>query len=168
MKDIRSLVTFCLLTTIAALAIVGVLHAQGTVGIPPAQQGPALQDGTWLNGIANGYNRSFVSGLTATAGGTQAAALVLPANVMLIEVDTTATSGDSVMLPQCVASRVLTIINAGAGTLYVYGNVATNRTTGSADTINGTAGSTAYQMATLIVSNFYCAKNGAWKALKSA
>lgn len=142
--------------------------AQPTGTPPAAQSGAGLQDGTWLLGLANGQNLSFVSGLTATAGGTQAAALALPGSATLIEVDTVATTGDSVMLPQCVASRVLTIINAGAGTLYVYGNSATNRATSAADTINGTAGSTAYQMATLITAQFICAKSGAWKALKSA
>lgn len=173
MKMIRAIgnaigfLCFCFTVIIFAALTVAVL-AQGVVGIPPAQQGPALQDGTWLQGIVNGYNRSFVSGLTATASGTQANALVLPANVMIIEVDTVATNGDSVMLPQCVASRVLTIINAGAATLSVYGNNTTNRATGAADTINGTAGSTAYSLTTLLVANFICAKNGAWKVLKSA
>lgn len=159
------------LAIVALAAVIGVgsafyARAQPT-GQPPGT-GFNTTDGTWLNGLANGQNRSFVSGLTATAGGTQAAGLALPASVMLIQVDTVATTGDSVVLPQCLASRILTVINAGAGTLYVYGKVAVNPITGVADTINGTAGSTAYQMATLIVSQFICAKNGAWKALKSA
>lgn len=161
---LRSIV-IALLSTLFALPFA---IAQN-VGTPPLpQSGFNTQDGTWLNGLANGQNSTFVSGLTATAGGTQAAALALPGTATLIEVDTVATTGDSVMLPQCVAPRVLDIINAGAGTLYVYGNSATNRATAATDTINGTAGSTAYQMATTIVARFICAKNGAWKALKSA
>lgn len=158
---------YALMLTIALMSVGGaVLKAQPTGQVPGT--GFNTTDGTWLNGLANGQNLSFVSGLTATAGGTQALALALPGTATLIEVDTVATTGDSVMLPQCVASRVLTIVNAGAGTLYVYGNSATNRVTGAADTINGTAGSTAYQMATTIVAQFICAKTGAWKALKSA
>lgn len=146
--------------------LIGSASAQPVGNVP--NNGFNTTDGTWLNGLANGQNLTFVSGLTATAGGTQAAGLALPPSATLIQVDTVATSGDSVVLPQCLASRVLTIINAGAGTLYVYGKVAVNPITGVADTINGTSGSTAYQMATLIVSQFICAKNGAWKALKSA
>lgn len=166
-SSISILFAACALVVAIACVFAATTSRSQPVGQVPGT-GPNTVDGTWLNGLANGQNQTFVSGLTATAGGTQAAALQLPGTATLIEVDTVATSGDSVMLPQCVASRVLTIINAGAGTLYVYGNSATNRATAAADTINGTAGSTAYQLTTTLVAQFYCAKSGAWKALKSA
>ena len=125
-------------------------------------------DGTWLRGLSGGLNWYPQSAITAHAGGTQAAAFQLPSGVYLIEVDTVATNGDSVMLPQCLRGTQFYLANAGASTLNVYGNVAVNPVTGSADTINATAGSTAYTMATNTNAYFFCAKDGAWKAVKGS
>ncbi len=137
-----------------------------TTGTPPGT-GFATVDGNWLNGLANGLNRSAQSGITAKAGGTQAAATALPAQVALVQVDTVATTGDSVYLPFCLTGQEIKLRNAGAGTLYVYGNATVNPATGGADTINGTAGSTAYQLATQTTASFFCAKNASWSAIKT-
>ena len=141
----------------------------GPVGVPPIPAtGPGMVDGTWLNVLAGGQNFSYQSGITAKAGGTQALATQLPVGIYLIEVDTVATTGDSVALPQCFQGSSLLIRNAGSGTLYVYGNVANNPllSTATADTINAVAGSTAYTLTTNTNAIFFCAKNGAWSAGK--
>lgn len=143
-----------------------VVNAQ--IGIPPtAQSGPALQDGTWLNGLAGGGNRNFISGITAHAGGTQAAGFQLPSNVALISVDTVASTSDSVLLPFCIAGQVIDLSNTGAQTLNVYANPNTNRATATTDTINAVANATAYTLTTTQVGRFFCPKNGAWKASKT-
>lgn len=148
------------------LILIGAM-AQAVVGTPPTPGGSfALIDQTWLNGLAGGSNNTFQSSITAHAGGTQAAALVLNPNVNLVEVDTVATTGDSVALPQCVAGTYLFMANAGSGTLDVYGNPTTNAASGTLDTINGTAGTSAYTLTTNTNAVFFCAKNGAWKAGK--
>jgi hypothetical protein len=131
------------------------------VGIqPPQGSGPALQDGQWLNGLANGYNRSYINGLTAHAGGTKAAALQIPAAVALVQFDTVTTNGDSALLPQALAGSEVTVISSGAATMSVYGK--------GADTINNAATATAFSMATNTTARFVCAKDGQWKAILSA
>lgn len=155
---------------LVAFALAGgvALVAKAQIGIPPTQQsGPALQDGTWLNGLAGGGNRNFVSGLVAHAGGTQAAGLQLPANVALIQIDTVATTSDSVLLPFCIAGQVMDIANAGAQTLAIYANPNTNRATATTDTINAAANTSSYTLATNVSGRFFCPKNGLWKATKS-
>jgi hypothetical protein len=141
----------------------------GPVGVPPIPAtGPGMVDGTWLNGLAGGQNFSYQSGIVAKAGGTQALATPLPIGIYLIEVDTVATTGDSVALPQCFQGSSLLLRNAGAGTLDVYGNPSNNPllATAAADTINAVAGSTAYTLTTNTNAIFFCAKNGAWSAGK--
>lgn len=147
-----------------ALVLIGAL-AHAVVGTPPGT-GPALVDGVWLNGLAGGTNYSYQSGITAHAGGTQAAAVQLAAGINMVDVDTVTTTGDSVALPQCVAGTYLFVANAGAQTLDVYGSPTVNSLTAANDTINGTAGSTAYTLTNNTNAIFFCAKNGAWKAGK--
>jgi hypothetical protein len=147
-----------------ALVLVGVF-AHATVGQPPGT-GPALQDGIWLNGLAGGTNHVYQYGITAHAGGTQASAFQLPQNVALIQVSTVATTGDSVALPQCVQGSWLMLSNAGANTLDVYGSPTTNGLTAAKDTINATAGTSAYTLATNTNAIFFCPTNGAWAAGK--
>lgn len=127
------------------------------VGTAPAKNSrQALQDGLWLNGIANGQNRSYVNGITAHAGGTKAAAYQLPAAVSLIEVDTVGTAADSVLAPEAIAGTEFTLYNAGANSLDVYGR--------GTDTINGAATANAYAIAAGVTARFTCAKDGAWAA----
>lgn len=128
-----------------------------TVGIAPTNgSGPGLQDGQWLLAVAAGGNRSYKNGITATAGGTKAAAFQLPASVQLFEIDTVATNGDSVLMPAAKAGQICMVFNNGAATLDIYGR--------GTDTINGAATATAFTLATDTCAIFFCAKNGAWGA----
>lgn len=131
------------------------------VGTAPAKNArQALQDGLWLNGLANGQNRSYVNGITAHSGGTKAAAFQLPAAVSLIEVDTVAADNDSVLAPQAAKGATFLIFNAGAHTLNIYGR--------GTNTINGAATATAYSLTTGQTAIFFCAKDGSWAAVKTA
>lgn len=163
LKTIRDMAVGAIVSAVIGLAGYGI----AAVGTPPII-GPALQDGTWLNGLASGQNFSYQYGITAHAGGTQAAATALTPGSYLYQVGTVASNNDSVYVPQCVQGTAFLLANAGASTLYVYGNPTTNALTGAADTINATAGSTAYQMTTNTNAVFFCAKNGAWTAIKGS
>jgi hypothetical protein len=125
-------------------------------GIPPGN-GFQMVDGNWLQGLANGTNASFASGISA-AGSTQATATVLPTATTLIEVDTVASS-TGVNLPTANAGIELSIYNNGANTLTVYPAVANNAATGAQDTINNSTSTTVTSHASL-----YCfvAKTGLW------
>lgn len=137
-----------------------------SVGIP-ADSGFALQDSPFVNGIASGQNASSQS-LTAFAGGGQASAKGISPAALLVQINTVATAGDSVALPFAVPGTWLVVFNASANSANVYGKVAINKLTGVIDTINGTASSTAYALAGGVSAIFFCAKAGAWAALKSA
>lgn len=126
-----------------------------TVGIAPTNgSGPGLQDGGWLLGVAAGNNRAYKNGIVAHAGGTKAAAFQLPAGVQIMQVDTTATNGDSVLMPAAVQGQIVMVFNNGAATLDIYGR--------GTDTINGAATANAHTLATLTAAVFFCGKNGAW------
>lgn len=149
-----------------ALVTLGFL-AHAVVGNPPIAGGSfSLVDQTWLNGIAGGTNYTYQSGLTAT-GTNQATALQLPALISMFSIDTVA-ANTGVALPQCVAGTSIDLRNAGASTLSIYGSTTANSAVSPAanDTINGTAGSTAYTILTNTNATFFCAKNGAWSAGK--
>lgn len=141
--------------------------AFAVVGTPPIA-GPALQDGVWLQGLAGAQNFTFQSGIVAHAGGTQAACLNLPIGIAFIQVDTVASSGDSVCLPFAVAGANIQIRNNSATTLNIFGQAANNPLTGAADTINGTAGSTNYSPTTQQSADCFVAKNGAWSCVKGS
>ena len=110
--------------------------------------------------MANGYNRSYINGLTAHSGGTKAAAYQMPAAVAIIQFDTVAVNGDSALLPQAVAGTDITVISSGVATMSVYGR--------GTDTINDAATANAFSMATNTTARFVCAKYGQWKAILSA
>lgn len=137
-----------------------------TVGIAPTNgSGPGLQDGGWLLGVAAGNNRAYKNGITAHSGGTKAAAFQLPAGVQIIEVDTVAADNDSVLMPAAVAGQIVMVFNNGGHILAIYGR--------GTDTINAQATANALSLAAPataagVGSNavFYCAKNGAWGAVK--
>jgi hypothetical protein len=131
------------------------------VGIQPvAGGGPALVDQTWLNGVANGQNQSFVNGLVAHAGGTKAAALQIPAGVAIAIFATVATTGDSALLPQAKQRNTLKVYNAGAQTIDLYGR--------GTDTVNQVATATAYTLTAGQAAEFFCGVDGNWSAIKSA
>src|SRR5207344_1196048 len=94
-------------------------------------RGPQLFDPTAIS--------SFQNGITATAGGTRAAAVPLWAAFNRIA--TCATAADSVALPPATGGQTVTLINSGAAATQVFAAV------GTSDTINGTAGSTGISVA---------------------
>lgn len=110
--------------------------------------------------VASGTSSTPQNNLTAHAGGTQAAAFPL-AGSSRYRVTTVGTAGDSVSLP-LAAGQALVLINASATSMNVF---AFN---GSSDTINGTAGSTAYALAGGKVAEFFSAGAGAWNVMLSA
>jgi hypothetical protein len=58
------------------------------------------------------------SGITAFAGGGQANAVAITAEIALVS--TVATANDSVKLPAAAAGKVITVINAGVNNLYLF------------------------------------------------
>ena len=138
-----------------------------TIGIRPSA-GFALVDGEWLRQLSNGNNDTYISGITAHSGGTQAAALQLPDVFSFIEVDTVAATGDSVLMPYAQQGQRKMIFNNGAHTLDIYAQTTNNPATGAADVINNTTNTTAYTLTTGQTAIFFCAKNGVWAANKTA
>lgn len=158
-----------LLNMVLGAVIFSVASAFAVVGTPPIPaNGFGAVDGTWLNGLAGGQNELFQNGITAHAGGTQAACLVLTPGSQLYEVDTVANSGDSICLPFAVGGMDIQISNSGAQPMSVYGQSANNPLTSAADTINGTAGSSAYSVTNATNVQCFVAKNGAWKCVKGS
>lgn len=91
-----------------------------------------IKSATGYNITANLLEQPAVTGLTAHAGGTQAAALALTKAIN--NVTTVATAGDSVKLPASAAGLEITVANNGAASMQVYG--------AGTDTINGVATAT--------------------------
>jgi hypothetical protein len=114
-----------------------------------------------FNLIAAGGGMSAADGLTAHAGGLQPSALALTAAIN--RVTTVATGGDSVALPAATGGQSISVINAGASALAVFSS---NASTG--DTINGTAGTTAYSLASGKTAEFISPAAGAWHVIVSA
>lgn len=92
------------------------------------------------------------TGLTAHAGGTQAAALALTTGINHITV--CATGGDSVRLPVSVAGMQVTVINAGAASAQVYG--------AGTDTINAVATATGVALTNGKTAMYSCPVAGQW------
>jgi hypothetical protein len=149
---------------VGAVISAAVTAAFAVTGTPPGT-GLGLVDGAWLTALTQGSNYSFQSGIAA-AGTTQATATVLSTTPMMYEVDTVAAS-TGVALPQCLAGDFLMIRNGTTTTLAVYGNATANSAVSPSanDTINGTAGSSAYSLTSQQTALFFCAKTGSWSAL---
>lgn len=137
--------------------IVGLVSAALAVTGQPPGNGPQLIDGVWLQGVANGVNASYQSGITC-AGTTQATAFQLPANITLIELDTVASSTGCNLVPAQPGVE-LSIYNNGANTATIYPTVPNNVVTAAQDTINNSTSTTVASHAAL-----YCfaAKAGVW------
>lgn len=127
---------------------------------PPQGSGFQLIDGVWLLQVANGGNRSFRNSLTATAGGTKAAAIQLPAGVQFFQFDTVATNNDSALLPAAKTGLTISVFNDGLATLGLYGR--------GTDTINQSVTATQYSLTAGQSAIFFCATDGQWAAVKSA
>ena len=110
--------------------------------------------------VSSGSSSSPINNVVAHAGGGQASATVL-AGSTLFRVTTVATAGDSVQLPLAASQRVV-VLNKGANSMNIF---ALN---GSADTINGTAGSTAYALAAGKAAEFLSSAATLWDVLLSA
>jgi hypothetical protein len=158
----RLLAAVCAAVTAIALSFAPARADQ--VGTAPGT-GFALVDGNWLNGLARGANQAFQNGLTAHAGGGQSAALALGTTATLFEVDTVASTNDSVALPFCVAPLAVTVVNNGANTLALYASSSTNGATATTDKINGAANTTPYAIAANAWATFACVKNGVWQTV---
>jgi hypothetical protein len=148
-----------------ALIVAGISAAFAVTGVAP-HDGFQEIDGLWLKGLAGGQNYTYQSGITAHAGGTQAACLSITPNIYLYEVDTVATTGDSICLPFAIQGTNFSLRNAGAQTLDIYGQAANNLATGAADTINSVAGSTPYTVVTNNSMECFAAKTGSWSCVQ--
>lgn len=144
-KTIGVAAAICGFAVAASLWATSVLvtPARATLQVP--DQGVRMGD---MYSVVNAINNLNQSGSTANitaVGSAQAScvALTQPLN----EVATTAAS-TGVCLPTAVAGRIVMIWNAGANTLSVYGSNTPFSAAGTADTINGTAGSSAYSVTT--------------------
>src|SRR5579883_2735548 len=126
-----------------ALVLVGMI-AHASVGTQPGS-GMGLVDGVWLNGLAGGQNYAYQYGITAHAGGTQAACLSITPGAYLYEVDTVASGNDSICIP--------------------YAQAGTNLVTGSTDQINGSSNSTSYTLSTQNSVECFVAKPGSWSCV---
>ena len=162
MTNFKKLFGTFALCAVMAFAGMGVQSLFATFTLPSVN-GPSLGDQnvnvyTLADAINKQNNASFQGSLVA-AGTNQATCLKLLA--AFNNVITTASS-TGVCLPPAVGGQRLTINNAGANTLSVYGS-ATPFKSGTQDTINGTTGTTAYNGMTTGLSAICAAvDNGVW------
>lgn len=138
------------------------------IGVPPPTSGSSLIDGTWLNGLASGQNFTVQSGITAHAGGTQAACLQLSTGIYLYQVDTVASGNDSVCLPFAVAGTNLSLRNNGAQTLAIFPQIGVNALTAVVDQINNTTNTTLYAITAQQSVECFVAKNGSWSCSRGS
>lgn len=98
----------------------------------------SLINGQTLNDLFNKWTSSVEDGITATSGGTKAAAYQLTATVNRLSV--VAGAADSVMLnKQPSIGKVVQVINDGASSAQLFGN--------GIDTIDGVATATGVPLA---------------------
>jgi len=123
----------------------------------PYDRGPQLFDPGL---ITSGGGMSYVTGITARAGGTRAAGTPLTAAVNHITV--CATAADSVVLPPAVGGQEMVVINGGAAAAQVFAAV------GTSDTINGVAAATGISLAAAGKEIFVSPGPGLWFGILSA
>jgi hypothetical protein len=132
-----------------------------TYGKTNLQPGFRLLDGSVLNELLTRVLQGGLSredGITATPGGTKAAARVLTKTLNGISV--CATAADSVLLPKAIAGSILFLTNYGAESAQVFGK--------GTDTINGVATATGVAQATGLSACYFCLTTGAWYRILSA
>jgi hypothetical protein len=98
------------------------------------------------------------TGITATAGGTKAAARVLTAAINVIA--TCATGADSVLLPAALAGLCIFVTNRGAASAQVFG--------AGTDTIDDVATGTGVAQANGKSAVYTCTQDGKWYRVLSA
>ena len=103
---------------------------------------------------------SFTNGITATAGGTRAAAVPLTAAFNRIAV--CATAADSVALPPATGGQEVTLINSGAAACQVFAAPSTS------DTINNVVAATGISVAAAGKVQFVSPGPGLWFSILSA
>jgi hypothetical protein len=101
---------------------------------------------------------SLENNITATAGGTKAAAYVLTKSMSRIS--TCATAADSVLLPAALYGASCFVANDGAASAQVFGQ--------GTDTIDGVATATGVAIANGKRRMFVCFADGAWTSLLGA
>ena len=111
--------------------------------------------------ISNGGGMSTTTGITAHAGGTQALGVALVSAINLITV--CATGGDSVCLPPAVGGQDILVMNSGAASCNVFSSNAS-----TADTINGTIGTTAFALGIGKNAAFVSPAAGIWRVILTA
>jgi hypothetical protein len=110
-------------------------------------------------GVSQGHIKfSVKNGLVARAGGGQANATFLPADIN--RVTTVATIADSVKLPKAVPGLDVTVYNAAANSMNVF--------PATGDAINALAANAAFAVAGGKNVQFGCAVAGTWHAILSA
>ncbi len=136
-----------------ALVLLGFLAAQANISpfwdgghTTPGTTGPWLGDVTFniwniFRAIARDDGHGFAPSLSVSQTDTQAGCTQLNADAFQ-QISTSASTG-SVCLPAGSAGRRVTISNVTTQTIHIYGN-ATATVSGTPDSINGTAGSSAY------------------------
>lgn len=134
----------------------------GAGPIPTFPRGSRLLNGTDVQKLADVIG-SVQQNITATAGGTKAAAFQL--NAANVEISVCATAADSVLLPQGYAGLRVVIANGGAASCQVFGK--------GTDTINGVATGTGVAQANGVTAMYVCmevtaAGVGQWYRLLSA
>ena len=114
------------------------------------------------------FTLGTVNSLTALAGGGQPGATQLAYSVN--EVDTVTSNNDSVQLPLAIVGAYCLIVNAGASTLAIYANAATNSNNGAVldqmiaiNTNTKTAAASDITLASGHTSEFVCSTAGLWK-----
>ena len=140
-----------------------------TYGQVPGTNGPWLGDSNfnvytlWRN-YTYGSGHSYVNGISASQTSGQANCTQLT-NDAFQQVSTSASTG-YVCLPTAVAGKWVVISMVPAQTLDIYSS-ATPFTSGTADTINGSAGTSAYTTNTGSNHTTQCfaQNNGAWNCM---
>lgn len=112
---------------------------------------------------------SVTSGLTAHAGGGQAASLPMPAAIN--NVTTVASANDSVQLPPALIGAQIFLVNAGANSMQVFGDPSNLANGNASDVIiphnsnNAAAAGTGVAQASTVGALYVCVTLGVWKQL---
>ncbi len=127
-------------------------------GKPRILPGFRMIDGVFLARLFSRYAQGGISsmdGITATAGGTKAAAY--PLTKTLNRISVCATDHDSVLLPFAVQGSRVVVRNGGAATLDIYAL--------GTQTIDANATATPISLATLKATELVCFTAGQWRTL---
>lgn len=101
---------------------------------------------------------SVATGITAKPGGGQSGATPLTGNINRLT--TTATAGDSALLPPAVVGRKVSVYNAGAASANIFPQ--------TGESTNSGAANAAFAVAATKGAIFECVATGLWNAVLSA